>query len=170
MMQRLGMSKQGSDRNFQRMDHIFTLHSIIEYHKSRNKKVYCAFIDYSKTCDLIDRASLWIKLLENGVDGWLFNVIYNMYSKAKSCVKSNDQMSSFFSCNLGVRQGENLSPILFAIYLKDFQQTMSKSFQGLSLVTRYRTRTWNIHETLCSSLCRWHNHISGYCWRVTACF
>ena len=34
-------------------------------------------------------------------------------------------------CEMGVRQGENLSPVLFAIYLNDFNESMKGIFQGL---------------------------------------
>ena len=37
------------------------------------------------------------------------------------CVRANGKMSDYFTCNVGVRQGENLSPLLFAIYLNDFE-------------------------------------------------
>ena len=128
---KIGYEQAGFRPEFSTIDHIFTLHAIIEYYKSKKGRVYCAFIDYSKAFDLIDCASLWLKLLNSGINGRVFNVIYYTYSKAKSCVKNDDKISSFFSCNLGVRQGENLSPILFAIYLKDFQQFMSNHFNGL---------------------------------------
>ena len=128
---KIGYEQAGFRPEFSTIDHIFMLHAIIEYYKSKKGRVYCAFIDYSKAFDLIDRASLWLKLLNSGINGRVFNVIYYMYSKAKSCVKNKDKISSFFSCNLGVRQGENFSPILFAIYLKDFQQFMSNHFNGL---------------------------------------
>ena len=59
-----------------------------------------------------------------------------MYTKAMSCIKINDSyMSDFFECNQGARQGENLSPLLFPIclnYMKDF---VSKSFNGLTMVS-----------------------------------
>ena len=42
-----------------------------------------------------------------------------LYRKAKSCVKTGNVCSDYFYCYLGVRQGENLSPVLFAIYLND---------------------------------------------------
>ena len=60
---------------------------------------------------------MWNKLLAGGITGKLFNVIFNMYKQAKSYVQFHK--SQFFSCPGGVRQGENLSPILFAIYLGD---------------------------------------------------
>ena len=35
---------------------------------------------------------------------------------------------SFLPCNAGVRQVENLSPLLFSIYLNDFQSYVSNNF------------------------------------------
>ena len=44
-----------------------------------------------------------------------------MYQNIKSCVKHDGALSDFFRSEIGVRQGENLSPILFSIYLNDLQ-------------------------------------------------
>ena len=35
-------------------------------------------------------------------------------------------MSAYFPCNIGERQGENLSPFLFSIYLNDLQQFLEE--------------------------------------------
>ena len=131
----IGYEQAGFRPEFSTLDHIFTLHTIIEYYKSKNKRIYCAFVDYSKAFDMIDHTSLWLKLLNAGISGKVFNVIHNLYARAKSCVKCNSDMSSFFNCNIGVRQGENLSPILFAIYLNDFQSTLSESYTGLNTIS-----------------------------------
>ena len=128
---KMGVEQAGFRPEYSTMDHVFTLHCIIEYYKQKNDRVYVAFVDYSKAFDLIDRSSLWLKLIQNGVKGKIINVIHNMYKNAKSCVKSGNNISDFFTCNIGVRQGENLSPILFAIYLNDFKDSISKSFNGL---------------------------------------
>ena len=111
-------------------DHIFTLYVIIAYYKSKNSRVYCTFVDYRKAFDLVERSSLWIKMLKESVNGKILAIIRNLYMKAKSCVRCNNDLSSFFSCNIGVRQEKNLSPILFAIYLNDFQECLSKNYQG----------------------------------------
>ena len=42
-------------------------------------------------------------------------------------------ISDYFSCNIGVRQGDNLSPLIFAIYLNDFKTPISNTYQGLNL-------------------------------------
>ena len=128
---KLGPEQAGFREGFSTTDHIFTLYSIIEYYTSKRGRVYCAFVDYSKAFDLIERSSLWMKLLENNINGKILNVIKSMYMNAKSCVKSNGKISDYFSCCKGVRQGENLSPVLFAIYLNDFHAFLNEKCVGL---------------------------------------
>ena len=114
------------------IDHAFTLNSIIDIYLQRKKRVFCAFIDYTKAFDLVDRSSLWNKLLANGINGTIITIIYNLYLGAKSCVKYNGRVSEYFTCNVGVRQGENLSPLLFALYLNDFEYAISRKYSGLN--------------------------------------
>ena len=45
-----------------------------------------------------------------------------MYEHVKSRVKINNVVSEGFESNLDVRQGECLSPFLFAIYLNDLEE------------------------------------------------
>ena len=86
------------------------------------KKLFCAFIDFQKAFDTVNRIQLWSKL---------FNVIYNLYKGAKSYVKLSNQRSEVFSCLIGVRQGENLSPLLFAIFLNDSHNYLGSHYSGL---------------------------------------
>ena len=58
------------------------------------------------------------------MNGKVFNVIFNMYNGIKSCVSL---MGDFFSSFAGVRQGENLSPILFSMYLNDLEESLLQS-------------------------------------------
>ena len=60
------------------LDHIFVLHSLIDLYLSKRERVYCAFIDYKKAFDLVNRTSLWSILLKNNVDGNFFRVINHM--------------------------------------------------------------------------------------------
>ena len=41
----------------------------------------------------------------------------------------------FFSCNVGVRQGENLWPILFSIFLNDLTEFISHAYEGLNRIS-----------------------------------
>ena len=92
-------------------------------------------MDYKKAFDLVNRSALWSKLISNGINGKVMNVIYNLYHNAKSCVRVNNNTSSLFNCNVGVRQGENLSPLLFALFLNDLESTLrNDNVRGLDFV------------------------------------
>ena len=98
---------------------------------SGKKKLFCAFIDYKKAFDSVQRGLLWGKLLNSCVNGKVLHVIRDMYVKAKSCVKTRHGLSQFFVSNVGLRQGENLSPVLFSLFFNDLKGflrvTMSKA-------------------------------------------
>ena len=113
---------------------IFVLHSLIDLYLSKREQVYCAFVDYKKVFDLVDRTSLWSKLLKTNVDGNFFKVSNHMYKQANSCVLSDSKKSNVFDCNIGVRQGENLSPMLFALFLYDFKEFICEKFQGIDVL------------------------------------
>ena len=121
----------GFRKGYSTQDHIFVLHSIIALYLRNKKRVYCAFIDYKKAFDMVDRASLWAKLISSEINGKVVKVICNMYNRAKSCIKNGQERSHYFNCNIGVRQGENLSPLLFAIYLNDFEYFISRHYNRL---------------------------------------
>ena len=130
----LGDEQAGFRAGYSTIDHVFVLHCLIDLYLSQRKRLYCAFVDYKKAFDLVDRASLWSKLISSNINGKIMRVIYNLYDNAKSCVRVKNEKSELFNCNIGVRQGDNLSPLLFAIYLNDFEYFLSRSYKGLSLV------------------------------------
>ena len=65
----IGCEQAGFRPEFSTIDHVFTLHAIIEYYKCNNKRIYCAFVDYAKAFDTVDRVSLCVKMLNLGVNG-----------------------------------------------------------------------------------------------------
>lgn len=127
----LGEEQAGFRPGYSSIDHIFVMSSLIELYLHKHERIYCAFVDFKKAFDLVDRTSLWSKLISCNINGKILNVIYNLYKNAKSCVKQGNMLSEFFTCNIGVRQGENLSPLLFAIYLNDLEGYISKECKGL---------------------------------------
>ena len=61
-----------------------------------------------------------------------------MYNNIKSRVVANDKLSIFFPCKQGVRQGENLSPFLFSIFLNDLNgYLMTKQANGVNCDKNY---------------------------------
>ena len=99
------------------MDHAFVLHLVIEPYQAVRKHVFCGFIDYRKAFDYVDRSLLWQKLLSYNINGIVSNIIREIYSKAKSCIRNDNMLSDYFMCNTVVRQGDNLSLVLFPCLL-----------------------------------------------------
>lgn len=128
----IGNEQAGFRKGHSTADHIFVLHTLLEMYVKNNKRLYTCFVDYKKAFDNVNRLELWRKILKAGINGPIFNIILNLYQNAKSCIKNNNNtLSQFFPCNIGVRQGENLSPLLFAIFLSDLEEHMSKSYDGV---------------------------------------
>ena len=117
----LSENQAGFRKGYGTTDHIFVLNSLIEIMKKTKQKLFCAFIDFSQAFDSIWRGGLWRKLIFKSVNGKFFKIVYNMYENIKSCVRINNETSAFFPSECGVRQGENLSPLLFSMYLDDLE-------------------------------------------------
>ena len=130
----LGEEQAGFRQNYSTVDHIYVLKCIIDIYTQKNKKIFLLFVDYSTAFDKIKRTLLWSKLLKCGINGKIFNVIYNLYSNVQSCIEYNGFLSPNFDCNTGVRQGENLSPLLYAIYVNDLSDALWKDIRGLQYI------------------------------------
>ena len=56
-----------------------------------------------------------------------------MYQSIKSCVRQNGQVTNFFPCNIGLRR-ENLSPILFSLFLNELEQFLEdNNCEGINI-------------------------------------
>ena len=114
-------AQAGFRRQMGTIDNVFILHGLIKHFINEGKRLYAAFIDFTKASDYVVRENLWLKLIKVGVRGKILNIIKSMYTSVKSMVKYDNCLSQEFSCYLGVRQGECLSPFLFSIYLNDIE-------------------------------------------------
>lgn len=63
-------------------------------------------------------------MVKANIVGKVFDVIRNMYKDIKSSVRMNQKRSDSFVCHKGVRQGENLSPLLFVVYVNGIEESL----------------------------------------------
>lgn len=127
-------AQAGFRQHMSTVDNIFILNSLISHSLNSNKQLFCSFIDFSKAFDYVIHDILWHKLLKFGVRGKILDIIVSMYRNVKSKVKFNNHLSDEFLCTTGVRQGECLSPFLFAIYVNDIEEEfILKGADGLNL-------------------------------------
>ena len=81
---------------------------------------------------VIARSGLWYKLIKAGITGQMYTPIYNMYQDIRSCVGVNGECSDFFSSSIGVRQGEDLTPMLFSIFVNDLDHLSENGCEQLN--------------------------------------
>ena len=98
----------------------------------KGNKLYTCFIDFSKVFDYVVHDNLWYKLLKIGIRGKIFNILHSMYENIKTRVFCDGVKSEPFYCQLGVRQGECLSPFLFAKYINDLEMYLSANNSGIT--------------------------------------
>ena len=114
----------GFQPNKSTIDCIYIFHAIIMKTLNSHKKLFCAFVDFSKAFDKIQRDLLWFKLVKEGVSNRMFKAIQAMYKSVKSVIRNNNVLSENFEVFHGVKQGNPLSPILFLFFINDLPENI----------------------------------------------
>ena len=101
-------------------DHVFFLQTIIEKVVNKGKKkLYVAFIDFKKAYDTVDRHILIKRLTKLGINGIFLRNIASMYMKTEYNIKLKGGHLKAIHSNLGLKQGDPLSSMLFNLYIDD---------------------------------------------------
>ena len=115
------------------IDHISTLTSIIESRKLVKQSTYVCFVDFRKAYDTINRALLWSKLVNIGLNGKIFQSLKSLYSNVNCCVRVNGYMTDWFPVLSGYKQGCLLSPLIFNLFVNDLTEALDSTGLGISM-------------------------------------
>ena len=111
-------------------DNIFIIKCLIDIARGNKSKLFSCFIDFKQAFDAVWRNGLWHKLLATKINGKCLAVIKSIYNNVRSKVTTHEGATIFFPCLTGVRQGENLSPLLFSLYLNDLNHYLMSNNAG----------------------------------------
>ena len=102
------------------VEQVFALKFLIQHRfEKKDGKVFAVFIDYKKAFDRVWHDGLFTVMQLYGIPQKLINIIRDLYSKAKSCIRLNNNLTEWFETTIGVRQGCLLSPDLFNLFLEN---------------------------------------------------
>ena len=114
-------AQSGFRANMSTVDNIFVLNGLITHVLNQGKQLYTLCVDYTKAFDYVVRENLWFKLIQLGLRGHILNIVKSIYDSVKSRVKYCNKLSDEYTCTLGVRQGECLSPFLLSMCINDLE-------------------------------------------------
>ena len=116
-------------------DHVFVLKSLIDKYLTNGNKLYTCFVDFRKAFDSVNHLKLIYKLRETNIGSMLYNTIKSMYLNSTNDlqVKQDDFISGKFSSDIGVRQGDSLSPTLFNLYVNEINKYLDTNLDQPSL-------------------------------------
>jgi len=127
----------GFRKHYATTDHIFSLVSMIKkcLYGQRRSKFYVVFVDYLKAFDSVDRDRLWGVLQKVKTSTKMLRMLQGMYKTVQSCVRWGADVSEFFDCPFGVRQGCQISPLIFSLLITEVADSVtSKGKHGFQFL------------------------------------
>lgn len=119
---KIAEEQAGFRRGFSTLDNVMLISMLAERELGKEKGyMHAGFVDFEKAFDSIDRERLWDRLSSMGVGKKLIKVLKSWYGEARICVRKGKSVyvTEDFKTGRGVRQGCQLSPILFALYINE---------------------------------------------------
>lgn len=108
----------------------YVLKETVNFYTSHGSPVYACFLDASKAFDRVCHSTLFRILADRGVPMPYLQLLIAWYSSQKMGVKWANSESDPFCVQNGVRQGGNLSPMLFNVYIDTLLCDLRKMKMG----------------------------------------
>ena len=86
-----------------------------------------AFVDFYKVFNTVSHTMMWLVLLITGIQGKMLTMLRAMYASSKACVRcSGSELSDYFECLQGLKQGCLCSPIFFTYFIIELANDITR--------------------------------------------
>ena len=102
----------------------FAVNLSLQTIREHGDSTYCIFVDLIKAYDTVNRELLWKVLKRYGVPIIIIKVLQKLYNN--TTIFLSEETS--FQATCGVKQGDNLAPILFVILLNAVTETLENKW------------------------------------------
>ena len=114
-------------------DNVFVLMTLLEKSKYMKKPLHMSFIDITKAYDSVCRKRLWFKMSQMNFPPKFINILKHMYKDDSIETEMGCIKTSKVYPRRGLRQGCNMSPLLFDIYISELSNRLSSLKIGVQL-------------------------------------
>ena len=98
---------------------IFALRQTVDFYCKQDTNVYMCFLDAKMAFDGVNKWTLAKKLLDRYVSLHIAKLFIFWYREQEFMVRWGNSLAMTFRCSNGIRQGEQLSPLLYNEYTDD---------------------------------------------------
>ena len=98
------------------------------------------FVDLAKAFDTVNREFMMYKLYKYNISSKFTNIVTSLYNGLHACVRTRKGYTDSFPIELGTRQGCNLSPMLFNIFMNDLPNYLECKNSGYVRLNHYKLR------------------------------
>jgi hypothetical protein len=110
-------------------DAIFTIRSILQLRRYHNLPTWTLYVDLVKAFDTANHQLLFKLLKKFGVPEHMTGVIERLYKDAEIKIKIGKE-SRTIPYSVGVKQGDNMAPVLFLFLMQALAETLEKEWKN----------------------------------------
>jgi hypothetical protein len=104
-----------------------SIKSVLQIRKQHRVNTWAIFVDLVKAFDTVDHSLVFEILKKYGIPETLIKVIAKMYKDSTVIFKSEQEMREI-PYEIGVKQGDNMAPILFIYLMNVFAKNLSEKW------------------------------------------
>jgi hypothetical protein len=113
------------------LDGMFVLRHLVDKARRDGKRLFCLFVDFEKAFDSVPRPELLRRCRALGMHGKFLRAIEALYAEILMAMKLQGRVGPAFASTQGTKQGGELSPLLFGMFIEQLHDLILDQCPGV---------------------------------------